>query len=243
MFLGSMIGNVELEGPSGYTWPVKIVWSDSDNTFALKSGWKEFVTANKIYENDILVFTYKDNSSFKVLIFDRSGCEKVAPFFAKNMNTKPESEKLNDSPSRASGAPYREVKIEIISLTSGSSDTDESSREISTRDPRACMTGERICGKRKQKDFVQESTESESNAGKDYRAMKASRLYVVPLRTHLTQAQEEIANRMARKTQKDSQLLVKILSASDTPSSRDCTLIREARHVLQTSTRIEVANA
>ena len=75
-----MSENIELEGPSGYTWHVKLMMS-SDNTFALQSGWKEFVTANKIVENDFIVFTYKDSSSFKVLIFDRSGCEKVTPFF------------------------------------------------------------------------------------------------------------------------------------------------------------------
>ncbi|KAF3336709.1 DnaJ subfamily B member 5 [Carex littledalei] len=146
-----MSENIELEGPSGYTWHVKIMRSESDNTFALQSGWKEFVTDNKIYENDILVFTYKDNSSFKVLIFDRSGCEKVAPFFAKNMNTEPgkESEESNDS----------------------------SIREIA-------YTDERVCGKRKQRDFVQESSEgdSESDDGtvrkrktKENRAKKASR--------------------------------------------------------------------
>ncbi|XP_078149100.1 uncharacterized protein LOC144544464 [Carex rostrata] len=145
MFIGSMSKNIKLEGPSGYTWHVKIM--RSDNTFALQSGWKEFVTANKIDENDFIVFRYKDNSSFKVLIFDRSGCEKVAPFFAKNMNT--ESEK------------------EIIYLSS--TDTDESSCGILTRAARARMTRERVCGKRKQRDFVQESTESESSSGKDNR--------------------------------------------------------------------------
>ena len=115
-----MSENIELEGPSGYTWHVKIERSQSDNTFALQSGWKEFVTANKIYENDILVFTFKDNSSFKVLIFDRSGCEKLAPFFAKNMNTEPGKEST-----RVIASPHQQVEKEIISLSSGSSDTDE----------------------------------------------------------------------------------------------------------------------
>ncbi|KAF3328634.1 B3 domain-containing protein [Carex littledalei] len=143
--------NIELEGPSGYTWHVKMM--RSDNTFALKSGWKEFVTSNKIYENDILVFTYKDSSSFKVLIFDRSGCEKVASFFAKNMNTEPgkESEESNDSSTRVIASPHREVEKEIISLSSGGSDTDEPSCKISTSVARARTTGERVSGKRKQR--------------------------------------------------------------------------------------------
>ena len=76
-------------------------------------------------------------------------------------------------------------------------------------------------------DFVQELTESESNAGKDNRATKASRPYFVPCGTHLTQAQKEIANTMARNTQKDSHLLVKILNFTDTHPSRNCRLVRK----------------
>ncbi|XP_078153988.1 B3 domain-containing protein Os03g0620400-like [Carex rostrata] len=224
MFLGSMSDNIELEGPSGNTWHVKMM--RSDNTFSLQSGWKEFVTANKIDENDFIVFTYKDNSSFKVVIYDRSGCEKVAPFFAKNMNTEPdkESEESNNSSTRVMASPHREVEKEIISLSSGSNDTDESSYEISTHAAQVHMTEGRVCGKRKQTYFVDKSTESDSNTGNDNRAMKASRLYVVPVGTHLTQAQEEIANRMARKAQKDSRMLVKILTQSDTLSNKDCRL-------------------
>ncbi|XP_078150903.1 uncharacterized protein LOC144546232 [Carex rostrata] len=143
MFVASMSENIELEGPSGYTWHVKIERSQSDNTFALQSGWKEFVTANKIYENDVLVFTLKDNSSFKVLIFDRSGCEKAAPFFAKNMNAEPGKEST-----QVIASPHQEVEKEI-KFCSGSSDTDE-----------------RISGKRKQRvaDFVQESSEGDSES-------------------------------------------------------------------------------
>ena len=50
-----MSKKIELEGPSGYTWHVQMM--RSDNTFVLQSGWKEFVTANKIDENDFIVFT------------------------------------------------------------------------------------------------------------------------------------------------------------------------------------------
>ncbi|KAF3337205.1 B3 domain-containing protein [Carex littledalei] len=222
MLKGSMRENVELEGPSGITWHVKLI--RSNNTFAMRSGWKEFVIANQIDKNDVLVFIYNGNSSFKVLIFDRSGCEKAAPFFAKNMETETESEELNDCLIREIAAPHREVKKEIISLSSGNSDTDESSLEISTRAARARTTGERVCCKRKRRDFVQESSESDSESDegehrtvrkrktKENGTMKASKLYIIPIQTYLTKAQKEIANRMAQKTQKGSDLFVKILT-------------------------------
>ena len=130
--------NIELEGPSGYTWHVKMM--RSDDTFALQSGWKEFVRANRIDNNDLLVFTYKDNSSFKVIIFDRSGCQKAAPFFAK----KTESEESNNSL-------IREVKKEIISLLSDSNDTCESSSDISPHAPHACTPGKGVCSKMNQR--------------------------------------------------------------------------------------------
>ncbi|XP_078170397.1 B3 domain-containing protein LOC_Os12g40090-like [Carex rostrata] len=233
MFKESMKENIELEGPSGITWHVKMM--RSNNTLRLRSGWKDFVTANKIDQNDILVFTYNGSSSFKVIIFDRSGCEKVAPFFAKNMKTET-SEKSNDSPIRENMAPHHEVKKEIIYLFSGNSDTDEYSCEISNRAARARTTGEKICGKRKQRDFVQEASESVSDEGEhgtvrkrkakeNHKVKKASHLYVIPFNTYLTKAQEEIANRMARKAQKGSDLLVKILTQTDTYTNRYCKLV------------------
>ncbi|XP_078170263.1 B3 domain-containing protein Os12g0592300-like [Carex rostrata] len=234
MLKGSMRENVELEGPSGATWHVKMI--RSKNKFALQSGWKDFVTANHIDQNDILVFTYNGNYSFKVVIFDWSGCEKAAPFFAKEMETETESEESNDSLIRQNAAPQSEVKKEIISLSSGGSDTDESFREISSRATHASMNGESVCCKRKKRDFVQEScqSDSESDEGehktvkkrktKKNEAKNASRLFLLPCYTHLTRAQEEIANRMVRKTQKGSDLFVKILTRTDTGTHRSCRL-------------------
>ena len=87
-------------------------------------------------------------------------------------------------------------------------------------------------------DFVQESSESVSDEGEhgtvrkrkekeNHKVKKASRLYVVPSNTYLTKAQEEIANRMAQKAQKGSDLLVKILTQTDTYTIRYCKLVRK----------------
>ncbi|KAF3339159.1 B3 domain-containing protein [Carex littledalei] len=157
IFNGSMREIVELEGPSEITWHVKMIRS-SNNTFAMRSGWKEFVIANRIHKNDVLVFTYNGNSSFKVAIFDRSGCEKAAPFFAKKMEmememeTETQSEESKDSLIRENAAFHSEVKKEIISLSSGSSNSDESSSDISSRATRARTIKERVSCKRKRRD-------------------------------------------------------------------------------------------
>ncbi|XP_078150524.1 B3 domain-containing protein Os12g0592300-like [Carex rostrata] len=225
---------VELEGPSEITWHVKMIRS-SNNTFAMRSGWKEFVIANRIDKNDVLIFTYNGNSSFKVVIFDRSGCEKAAPFFAKKMEmeTGTQSEESNDNSIRENATFYSEVKKEIISFSSGSSDSDEFSSDISSRATRARPIRERGCCKRKRKELVQESSESDEG---QHRTKKASRLYVIPHKTNLTKAQEEIANRMARRTQEDSDLFVKILTSSEIPPRVNCVLrlpIGFAREVLE----------
>ncbi|XP_078150525.1 B3 domain-containing protein Os03g0622200-like [Carex rostrata] len=228
---------VELEGPSEITWHVKMIRS-SNNTFALRSGWKEFVIANRINKNDVLVFTYKGNSSFKVAIFDRSGCEKAAPFFAKKMEMETESEESNDSSIRENAAFHSEVKKEIIYFSSSSSDSDESSCDISSCATRARTIRERVCCKRKQKEFVQESSESDEG---EHRAKKASSLYILPNKTRLTKAQEEIANRMARKTEKGSDLFVKILTPSEIPPRVNCVLrlpVDFARKVLQSEEKM-----
>jgi hypothetical protein len=64
--------------------------------------------------------------------------------------------------------------------------------------------------------LVEESTESDKGnkplRKKESISQKKFRLYMVPWKTRLTIAQEEIADRMARKAQQGSALFVKILA-------------------------------
>lgn len=46
------------------------------------SGWKEFVEAHRVEENDLLLFKLIGTSSFEVVIFDASGHEKASSLFA-----------------------------------------------------------------------------------------------------------------------------------------------------------------
>ena len=71
--------------------------------------------------------------------------------FVRKMETEAESKESNDNSIREIAAPHREGKKEIISLSSGNGDTGESSRNISSRAARVRRTGERVCGKWKQR--------------------------------------------------------------------------------------------
>ncbi|KAJ3709304.1 hypothetical protein LUZ61_013009 [Rhynchospora tenuis] len=182
----------------------------SNGTFVLQSGWKEFVIANEIDKNDILVFSYNGGSSFQVAIFEQNGCEKAAAFFAKKREIRSDLESIDC-----------EVKEEIMSSGSDS----DSPNKISSRAARVLGPGERACCKRKRRD-LQESTEIDEKMQRSIRKTKEKKsgFYMVPQKTFLTKAQEEIANRLARKTQKGSYLFVKILSMFNTNAHRNCSL-------------------
>ncbi|KAJ8442230.1 hypothetical protein Cgig2_005170 [Carnegiea gigantea] len=73
---------VSLIGPSAIVWDIELKKNDSIEFGG--AGWIKFVKAYDLQENSLLIFTYKQNSSFQVLIFDpESFCEKAASYFVK----------------------------------------------------------------------------------------------------------------------------------------------------------------
>ena len=50
------------------------------------SGWKDFAKAHELQENDLVLFTCCGNSSFEVLVFEASGCEKVSSLFGNGIS-------------------------------------------------------------------------------------------------------------------------------------------------------------
>ncbi|CAL4905494.1 unnamed protein product [Urochloa decumbens] len=79
-FNGKITEGVDLKAESGETWHVGV--EKRDNELLLTSGWKDFVKAHELKENDLLIFTCSGNSSFDILIFEASGCEKLSSLFA-----------------------------------------------------------------------------------------------------------------------------------------------------------------
>ncbi|KAK3140118.1 hypothetical protein QOZ80_5AG0396240 [Eleusine coracana subsp. coracana] len=74
---------VDLKVTSGETWHIGLEKHGSE--LYLMSGWVDFIKAQDLQENDILIFTCNSHSSFSVLIFEEIGCMKVSSLFAPNM--------------------------------------------------------------------------------------------------------------------------------------------------------------
>ncbi|XP_021742896.1 B3 domain-containing protein Os12g0592300-like [Chenopodium quinoa] len=71
---------VPLKGPSGVLWDIELL--KSDNVLFVGNEWKDFVKVNGLKENNLLMFKYKSNSTFEVLIFDQgSSCERESTYF------------------------------------------------------------------------------------------------------------------------------------------------------------------
>ncbi|KAI0503661.1 hypothetical protein KFK09_014596 [Dendrobium nobile] len=75
-FKGELLETIELKVPSGDKWHVEL--KNTDDGVVLDCGWTNFVAAYGILENDTLVFKYDGRSSFIVLIFEQSRCERAA---------------------------------------------------------------------------------------------------------------------------------------------------------------------
>ncbi|KAJ1294505.1 hypothetical protein BS78_01G151500 [Paspalum vaginatum] len=78
-FRGKTGRSIKLEAYGGYTFDVWV--AENAGKVALQFGWESFVRAHDLKMFDFLVFNYDGISQMKVLIFDPSGCEKMAPCF------------------------------------------------------------------------------------------------------------------------------------------------------------------
>lgn len=122
-FRGQIGETVELKGPSGNMWQVGVVKSAEKFTF--QSGYKDFVIANNIEANDLLVFKYCGNSSFQVQIFDPSGCER----------TEVQEESSNSSIKVVPG-PDHNMQWDKITISFSSGDSEYSADSVPVRMPR-----------------------------------------------------------------------------------------------------------
>lgn len=75
---------VDLKVTSGETWRIGL--ERHGNKLYLMSGWVDFIKAQELQDNDLLIFTCNGHSSFNVLIFEESGCMKVSSMFGPNMH-------------------------------------------------------------------------------------------------------------------------------------------------------------
>jgi B3 DNA binding domain len=128
-FKGQIGETAELKGPSGNVWQVGVIKSTGRSTF--QSGWKDFVTGNRVEANDFLVFKYSGNSSFQVQIFDSSECERTTTFFARREQT--DVQELSQSSIEISEGSDHDRHEDKITISSSSSDSEYSIESVPVR--------------------------------------------------------------------------------------------------------------
>ncbi|KAA8547265.1 hypothetical protein F0562_003871 [Nyssa sinensis] len=68
--------NITLKTHTGKSWDVKVAQIDGHDYFFAHYGWRKFVEDHKLQVGDFLVFWLISDSTFDVVTYDRSGCEK-----------------------------------------------------------------------------------------------------------------------------------------------------------------------
>ncbi|PUZ67691.1 hypothetical protein GQ55_3G455300 [Panicum hallii var. hallii] len=165
-------GSIDLKTPSGETWNIGVD-KHVDELF-LVSRWEDFVKAHRLRENDLLVFTCSGDSSFDVLIFEASGCEKVSSLFGSS--TGPDMRKrLNDMADR--GKPGKQA--EHYALTDSEDTTTRShlagfphhastSKKSGSRNPRKMPESPNSSSDHVKPDAIGEEDSDEEHANSNY---------------------------------------------------------------------------
>ncbi|KAG6532795.1 hypothetical protein ZIOFF_006648 [Zingiber officinale] len=111
---------IKLVAPSDHTWNVKLMRNNLDAF--LTDGWNKFVNDHSLENGDCLVFHFTGEATFRVLIFDESGCEKDSAYFIRH----------NYSPRTQRGRKDESAEVELISNedTEGSSSRTHYIRDV-----------------------------------------------------------------------------------------------------------------
>ncbi|KAF6177059.1 hypothetical protein GIB67_015934 [Kingdonia uniflora] len=89
--MGEKLSNtVTLTTPSGSSWIVEL--TEADDGIILQNGWQEFVKDLLLKEENVLIFRYDRSSSFEVLMFDQTSCEKKNSYFVRKCSMCKEKE-------------------------------------------------------------------------------------------------------------------------------------------------------
>ncbi|KAF5190977.1 cytochrome b6f complex subunit (petM) [Thalictrum thalictroides] len=83
-FNGVLPEKIMLKYSVGRVWHVEV--KRVENDFFFQKGWQEFVKMHSLVMGEFLVFRYDGNSTFKVKLYDHSGCEKEETLDDKNIN-------------------------------------------------------------------------------------------------------------------------------------------------------------
>lgn len=121
---------------------------ESAESYFFQNGWKKFVEAHQVEENDIMFFEYEGRSRFSVLIFDSSGCEKESSYFSKPDQS--EKQQASEEGSLKILEPSLQANHEVSNCSSYSSPNYDNILEESSPSSNY-QRGESSCSKRKTK--------------------------------------------------------------------------------------------
>ena len=88
--LSKCVGEMKLEGPSGWVWPCSLE-KDGDSMLLTKPGWEKFSLDHNLKEGDTLLFTYVGRNLLngkKVLRKEGIAFQVQSSFYAQPMMTK-----------------------------------------------------------------------------------------------------------------------------------------------------------
>ncbi|XP_064959575.1 B3 domain-containing protein REM16-like [Musa acuminata AAA Group] len=122
--------DAKLKGPSGNLWNVKLKRSGDDVAFT--GGWSKFAEDHLLELGDFLVFRYIGDSCFKVLVFDKTACEKEHSYF---IGEKTAAEVGDACPSRGSKHKSVEPPLEDDQKCSDGESANAAAEHASDRNP------------------------------------------------------------------------------------------------------------
>ncbi|KAI4997841.1 hypothetical protein ZWY2020_053183 [Hordeum vulgare] len=189
-FEWKLSGTIELEAPNGNVYDVGI--TERRNKTVLRSGWEAFVDANHIVKRDSLMFRYRGNRRFEVVVFNSSGCEKVVSCTARIQSNINDQERSRNSTDISTGFSY-------------------GNNHLLARRSDDCQTGRSgYCRKRARKDAISSRSEDLSeNSLCEHESSESEDIERIRIRPEQDDTHPYIMTRYARLTQLQKKKVLK----------------------------------
>ncbi|KAJ1294511.1 hypothetical protein BS78_01G151700 [Paspalum vaginatum] len=201
-FGGDISESMDIESPDGSIYSVKVM--KHMNKRVPQCGWKAFVDAHCIKENDSLLFRHIQNFRFKVLVLDPDGCEKVFPCAGVKIASN-----------------IQEIDTGCVDI----SDSSKDNTKKSSRDRKRFSGCQRDSSSQRRKaaritriaSSSEESDESQTNLGP---------VYVLSRMSYLSEEQEEEVDEVIKKIQPEVPVFVAVMKPSNVKSQYPILVIR-----------------
>ncbi|KAI0503718.1 hypothetical protein KFK09_014657 [Dendrobium nobile] len=226
-FKGELLETIELKVPSGDKWHVEL--KKTGDGVVLDCGWTNFVAAYGILENDTLVFKYDGRSSFIVLIFEQSGCEKAASHCAMRKDGmeelcaiasgKKDRHPCYESSPRTSEQPKQLAMFQKILRANRDAKEKHLKRRMNTMSTKRILRQKNFTGTRGKKSLNEQESEIKQgtmNLSNEVSLAKQwnPKDFIISKKARLTDAVKNIVLHLAETNQTDKPTFVSIMVPS-----------------------------